>query len=46
MWSVGVLMMELILGSPNIFESSARSRALIYHQLEGLNSDIKELAYK
>ncbi|KAI5680221.1 hypothetical protein M9H77_01448 [Catharanthus roseus] len=46
MWSVGVVMLELILGSPNVFQISAKTRALLDQQLEGWNESIKELAYK
>lgn len=46
MWSVGVVMLELILGSPHVFQISSRTRALLDKHLEGWNEDIKELAYK
>ncbi|XP_031112674.1 uncharacterized protein LOC116016509 isoform X3 [Ipomoea triloba] len=46
MWSVGVVMLELILGSPNVFQISSRTRALLDQHLEGWNDSIKELAFK
>ncbi|OVA05388.1 Protein kinase domain [Macleaya cordata] len=46
MWSVGVVMLELILGSPHVFQINARTRALLDPHLEGWNEDMKELAYK
>ncbi|CAA2974745.1 uncharacterized protein LOC111411818 isoform X2 [Olea europaea var. sylvestris] len=46
MWSVGVVILELILGSPNAFQINAKTRALLDHHLEGWNESLKELAYK
>ncbi|CAH9051479.1 unnamed protein product [Cuscuta epithymum] len=46
MWSVGVVMLELILGSPNVFQISSRTRALLDQHLEGWNESLKELAFK
>ncbi|GAV87925.1 Pkinase domain-containing protein/PP2C domain-containing protein [Cephalotus follicularis] len=46
MWSVGVVILEMILGSPNVFQISDRTRALLDHHLEGWNDGSKELAYK
>lgn len=46
MWSVGVVILELILGSPNVFQISAYTRALLDQQLEGWSEGLKELAYK
>lgn len=46
MWSVGVVMLELILGSPNVFQISALTQALLDHHLKGWNRDLKELAYR
>ncbi|KAI3967008.1 hypothetical protein MKW92_046135 [Papaver armeniacum] len=46
MWSVGVVMLELILGSPHVFQIHARTQALLDPHLEGWNEDLKELAYK
>ncbi|KAK9945231.1 hypothetical protein M0R45_010756 [Rubus argutus] len=46
MWSVGVVILELILGSPNVFEISGYTRALLDQHLEGWNEGLKELAYK
>ncbi|XP_020586036.1 uncharacterized protein LOC110028503 isoform X2 [Phalaenopsis equestris] len=45
MWSVGVFMLELILGSPHVFQISHRTRALIDRHLEGWSEPTKELAY-
>uniref|UniRef100_A0A0E0MGN4 protein-serine/threonine phosphatase n=1 Tax=Oryza punctata TaxID=4537 RepID=A0A0E0MGN4_ORYPU len=46
MWSVGVVMLELIVGSPHVFQISDRTRALMDHHLEGWSEQTKELAYK
>ena len=46
MWSVGVVMLELIMGSPHIFQISDRTRALLDQHLEGWSGHTKELAYK
>lgn len=46
MWSVGVVILELILGSPNIFQISSLTRALLDPHIAGWNEDLKELAYK
>ncbi|XP_023889066.1 uncharacterized protein LOC112001119 isoform X2 [Quercus suber] len=46
MWSVGVVMLELILGSPNVFQISSLTRALLDQHVQGWNEDLKELAYK
>ncbi|PON94973.1 Protein phosphatase [Trema orientale] len=46
MWSVGVVILELILGSPDVFQISAYTRALLDQHLEGWNEGLKELAYK
>ncbi|KAE9589184.1 hypothetical protein Lal_00000408 [Lupinus albus] len=46
MWSVGVVMLELVLGSPNVFQINDFTRALLDRQLEGWNEGVKELAYK
>uniref|UniRef100_A0A2P2JLE2 Uncharacterized protein LOC105649936 n=1 Tax=Rhizophora mucronata TaxID=61149 RepID=A0A2P2JLE2_RHIMU len=46
MWSVGVVILELILGSPNVFQISALTRALLDPHIEGWNDDLKQLAYK
>ncbi|CAK7346523.1 unnamed protein product [Dovyalis caffra] len=45
MWSVGVVMLELILGTPNVFQISARTQALLDPHIVGWNEDLKELAY-
>ncbi|KAM1278863.1 hypothetical protein ACFX13_031816 [Malus domestica] len=46
MWSVGVVMLELILGSPNVFQISDYTRILLDQHLQGWNEGLKELAYK
>lgn len=46
MWSVGVVMLELILGSPNVFQISALTRALLDQHVQNWNEGLKELAYK
>ncbi|XP_057965687.1 uncharacterized protein LOC131156200 isoform X3 [Malania oleifera] len=46
MWSVGVVILELILGSPNVFQINALTRTLLDQHLEGWNEGLKELAYK
>ncbi|CAK9143757.1 unnamed protein product [Ilex paraguariensis] len=46
MWSAGVVMLELILGSPNVFQINAKTHALLDRHLEGWNEGLKELAYK
>ncbi|XVF32510.1 hypothetical protein REPUB_Repub17cG0089000 [Reevesia pubescens] len=46
MWSIGVVILEMILGSPNVFQTSALTRTLLDHHLEGWNEGLKELAYK
>lgn len=46
MWSVGVVILEFILGSPDVFQISAYTRSLLDQHLEGWNDDLKELAYK
>ncbi|XP_062085386.1 uncharacterized protein LOC133791475 [Humulus lupulus] len=46
MWSIGVVILELTLGSPNVFQISAYTRALLDQHLLGWNVDLKELAYK
>ncbi|XP_062197155.1 uncharacterized protein LOC133900076 isoform X2 [Phragmites australis] len=45
-WSVGVVMLELILGSPHVFQISDRTRVLMDQRLEGWSEQTKELAYK
>lgn len=46
MWSVGTVILELILGSPNVFQINAKTRALLDKHLDGWNENIRELAYK
>lgn len=46
MWSVGVVMLELILGSPNVFQISGVTRVLLDQHLKGWDERLKELAYK
>ncbi|KAI3449684.1 hypothetical protein Pfo_006349 [Paulownia fortunei] len=46
MWSVGVVILELILGSPNVFQINSITQALLDQHLKGWNDSLKELAYK
>ncbi|XP_075099673.1 uncharacterized protein LOC107820295 isoform X10 [Nicotiana tabacum] len=46
MWSVGVVILELVLGTPDVFQVSSRTRALLDQHLEGWSESLKELAYK
>ncbi|CAD6256465.1 unnamed protein product [Miscanthus lutarioriparius] len=46
MWSVGVVMLELMVGSPHVFQISDRTRILMDQRLEGWSEQTKELAYK
>ncbi|XP_050236552.1 uncharacterized protein LOC126686518 isoform X2 [Mercurialis annua] len=46
MWSVGVVILELILGSPNVFQVSALTQALLDPHIGGWSENLKELAYK
>ncbi|KAG2558471.1 hypothetical protein PVAP13_8NG268000 [Panicum virgatum] len=45
-WSVGVVMLELIVGSPHVFQISDRTHVLMDHRLEGWSEQTRELAYK
>jgi len=33
-WSIGVIILELLLGTPNVFSVDQRTRALLYHKME------------
>jgi serine/threonine protein kinase len=45
-WSAGVLFLELLLGTPHVFQVSARTRALLDRHLAGCpDATCKELAY-
>lgn len=46
MWSVGVIILELILGSPNVFQLSPLTQTLLDQHLDGWNEALKELAYR
>ncbi|KAF5195832.1 Erlin-2 [Thalictrum thalictroides] len=46
MWSVGVVMLELIIGSPDVFQLNARTHAILHRQLDSWNEDRKELAFR
>lgn len=46
MWSVGVVILELILGSPNVFQVNSITQALLDQHLKNWNDSLKELAYK
>jgi hypothetical protein len=45
-WSVGVVMLELMVGSPHVFQISDRTRILMDQRLKGWSEQTKELAYK
>jgi serine/threonine protein kinase len=45
-WSVGVVMLELMMGSPHVFQISDRTRILMDQHLGGWSEQTKELAYK
>ncbi|KAG7593369.1 Protein kinase-like domain superfamily, partial [Arabidopsis thaliana x Arabidopsis arenosa] len=40
MWSVGVVMLEMILGSPNVFEISSVTRALLDQHIRGVEKNL------
>lgn len=46
MWSVAVVFLEMVLGSPDIFQISSLSHALLDKLVEGWNEELKELAYR
>ncbi|MED6204261.1 hypothetical protein PIB30_007732 [Stylosanthes scabra] len=46
MWSVGVVMLELVLGTPNVFQIDALTQTLLDQHLDGWNEGVKELAHK
>ncbi|XP_051181071.1 uncharacterized protein [Lolium perenne] len=46
MWSVGVVMLELIVGSPHVFQIGDHARILMDQRLGGWSEQTKELAYK
>ncbi|KAK9051181.1 hypothetical protein SSX86_027807 [Deinandra increscens subsp. villosa] len=46
MWSVGVVILELVIGSRNVFQIDGRTHALLDRHLEGWNEELKKLAYK
>ncbi|CAK9178839.1 unnamed protein product [Ilex paraguariensis] len=46
MWSVGVIILELILGSPHVFQVDARTYAILGQCIEDHNEDRKKLIYK
>ncbi|XAR58577.1 Phosphoprotein phosphatase [Bertholletia excelsa] len=46
MWSTGVVFLELILGSPDVFQISSLTRTLLDQHLEGWSDGLKELAHK
>eukprot|EP00898_Chlorokybus_atmophyticus_P008559 jgi/Chlat1/8704/Chrsp88S08082 len=45
-WSVGVVMLELALGTPHVFNIDARTRALLERRLMGENEHNRDMAYK
>ncbi|EPS72665.1 hypothetical protein M569_02089, partial [Genlisea aurea] len=46
MWSTGVVVLELILGSPHVFQINSKTQALLEQHLKGWTDSLKELAYK
>ena len=45
MWSVGVLWLEFILGTPHVFHLDARTRALLDHRLKPRSEAERQKAY-
>lgn len=45
MWSVGIVMLELVLGTPHVFQISARTRVLLDRQLDGMDESARETIY-
>ncbi|KAI5068294.1 hypothetical protein GOP47_0016639 [Adiantum capillus-veneris] len=45
LWSIGVVMLELVLGTPHVFQIAARTRALLDKHLEGWGSSALNTAY-
>ncbi|CAM6034463.1 unnamed protein product [Sphagnum compactum] len=45
LWSVGVVMLELVLGTPHVFQISTRTRALLDHRLQGMDASAREMIY-
>ncbi|KAG0570157.1 hypothetical protein KC19_6G142700 [Ceratodon purpureus] len=45
MWSVGIVMLELVLGTPHVFQISSRTRVLLDQQLEGMDEAAKNTIY-
>eukprot|EP00250_Pteridium_aquilinum_P003956 c14216_g1_i1 orf=1160-2065(+) len=45
LWSIGVVMLELVLGTPHVFQIAARTRALLDRHLEGWGSSALNTAY-
>ncbi|XP_024523224.1 uncharacterized protein LOC9639111 [Selaginella moellendorffii] len=44
-WSVGVIMLEIVLGTPHVFQISARTRVLLDRSLGGWDEESKNVAY-
>ncbi|KAH7284039.1 hypothetical protein KP509_34G037200 [Ceratopteris richardii] len=45
LWSIGIVMLELILGTPHVFQIHDRTRALLDKHLEGWGSSALNTAY-
>lgn len=43
-WSIGVLMLEMVLGTPNVFSTDQRTSAMINHRLRKYDDGAKERA--
>lgn len=47
MWSLGVTWLELVMGTPHIFQVDSRTRAKLYHQLSmDAMSDVRPILLK
>lgn len=45
LWSVGIVMLELVLGTPHVFQVSARTQVLLDRQLQGMDESARETIY-
>lgn len=46
MWSMGVVFLELVLGTPDVFQVSSRLRAILLSKLDGQTEEVKAQACK
>ena len=42
-WSIGIVALELLLGTPNVFTVDQRTKAVLTHQLRGQGASAKEI---